>query len=40
MEPTMIKVSIAKLGSSIQEVEVPMGSTVMTALKKAGYNLD
>lgn len=40
MEPTMIKVSIAKLWSSIQEVEVPMGSTVMTALKKAGYNLD
>lgn len=35
-----MKVSIAKLGTSIQEVEIPTGSNVMTALRKAGYNLD
>lgn len=36
----LIKVSIAKLGTSIQSVEIPTGSNVMTALRKAGYNLD
>lgn len=40
METTNIKVSIAKLGTSIQEVEVPTWATVMQALRKAGYNLD
>lgn len=38
--PTTIKVSIAKLGTSLQEVEVDAQSTVMTALRKAGFNLD
>lgn len=38
--PTTIKVSIAKLGTSIQEVEVEVGSTAMQALRKAGFNLD
>ena len=38
--PTTIKVSIARLGTSIQEVEVETGSNVMTALRKAGYDLD
>ena len=36
----MIQVSIAKLGTSIQTVDVAINSTVMTALRKAGYNLD
>ena len=35
-----IKVSIAKLGTSIQEVELTLGSNVMQALRKAGFNLD
>lgn len=39
MENT-IKVSIARLGTSINEVEIPTGSTVMNALRKAGYDLD
>lgn len=38
--PTTIKVSIAKLWTSLQEVEVDAASTVMTALRKAGFNLD
>jgi sulfur carrier protein ThiS len=37
---TNITVSIAKLGTSIQEVEVPTGSNVMAALRKANFNLD
>ena len=36
----MIKVSIAKLGNPIQEVEVSDVATVMEALKAASYNLD
>lgn len=38
--PTTIKVSIARLGTSIQEVEVETGSNVMAALRKANYDLD
>lgn len=40
MTDTTIKVSIAKLGTSIQEIEIPTGSNVMVALRKAGFNLD
>lgn len=40
MTETMINVSIAKLGNPIQDVQLPEGSVVMDALRKAGYNLD
>lgn len=40
MTENLIKVSIAKLGSGIQTVEIAEWSTVMVALRKAGYNLD
>lgn len=39
-EVTTINVSIAKLGTNIQSVQIPTGSNVMTALRKAGFNLD
>ena len=39
-EVNTIRVSIAKLGTSIQEVVIPEGSNVMAALRKADYNLD
>lgn len=35
-----MKVSIAKLWTSIQEVEIAVWSTAMVALRKAGFNLD
>lgn len=38
--PTMITVSIAKLGTSIQKVQVAPGSAAMEALRSAGYDLD
>lgn len=38
--PTMITVSIAKLGASIQKVQVASGSAAMEALRNAGYDLD
>lgn len=40
MTPELMKVSIAKLGTSIQEVEIAVGATAMVALRKAGFNLD
>jgi len=40
MTPELMKVSIAKLGTSIQEVEIAVWSTAMDALRKAGFNLD
>lgn len=40
METNLMKVSIAKLGTSIQEVEIAVGATAMVALRKAGFNLD
>jgi len=36
----VIKVFVAKLWQSIIEVEIPVGSTAMNALRKAGLNLD
>lgn len=38
--PTTMQISIAKLWTSIQTVEVEIGSNVMVALRKAGFNLD
>jgi len=38
--PTTMQISIAKLWTSIQTVEVEIGSNVMMALRKAGFNLD
>ena len=35
-----MKVQVAKFGTSIQTVEIPTGSNVMTALRAVGYNLD
>lgn len=37
---TTMQISIAKLWTSIQTVEVEIGSNVMVALRKAGFNLD
>lgn len=36
----MITVSLAKLGADIQTIQVEWWSTVLTALKQAGYNVD
>ena len=38
--PTTIKVSIARLGTSIQEVELDVGASAMDALRSAGYDMD
>lgn len=35
-----MKVSIARLWTSIQEVEIAVGSTAMQALRQAGFDLD
>lgn len=40
METNLMKVSIAKLWTSIQEVEIAVWATAMDALRKAGFNLD
>lgn len=39
MENT-IKVSVARMGTHIQTVELPQGSLVMDALRKLSYDLD
>jgi len=38
--PTTIKVSIARLGTSIQEVELEVWALAMDALRSAGYDMD